>query len=114
VRLGAPDQKLTPYKGLKFRIPEFADVVIEFAEENGQIVAMKQIDPSGSMSRRGNCESAITQITQISDKGELGCDADWSASVLACRAEASDPLIASETLARQSSAVSLLCGRTPN
>jgi CubicO group peptidase (beta-lactamase class C family) len=47
VRLGAPDQKLTPYKGLRFRIPEFADVVIEFAEENGRIVAMKQIDPSG-------------------------------------------------------------------
>lgn len=47
VRLGAPDQKLNPYKGLKFRIPEFADVIIEFAEENGQIVAMKQIDPSG-------------------------------------------------------------------
>jgi hypothetical protein len=47
VRLGAPDQKLTPYKGLKFRIPEFADVIIEFAEESGQIVAMKQIDPLG-------------------------------------------------------------------
>ena len=47
VRLGAPDQKLVPYKGLKFRIPEFADVLIEFVEENGQISAMKQIDPSG-------------------------------------------------------------------
>lgn len=47
VRLGAPDQKLIPYKGLKFRIPEFADVIIEFVEENGQITAMKQIDPSG-------------------------------------------------------------------
>jgi len=47
VRIGAPDQKLVPYKGLKFRIPEFADVVIEFVEENGQITAMKQIDPSG-------------------------------------------------------------------
>ncbi|HEV8292054.1 MAG TPA: DUF3471 domain-containing protein, partial [Tepidisphaeraceae bacterium] len=47
VRIGAPDQKLTPYKGLKFRIPEFADVIIEFVEENGQITAMKQIDPSG-------------------------------------------------------------------
>jgi CubicO group peptidase (beta-lactamase class C family) len=45
--LGAPDQKLLPYKGLKFRTPEFADVVIEFVEENGQITAMKQIDPSG-------------------------------------------------------------------
>lgn len=47
VRLGAPDQKLIPYKGLKFRIPEFADVIIEFVEEGGQITAMKQIDPSG-------------------------------------------------------------------
>jgi CubicO group peptidase (beta-lactamase class C family) len=47
VRVGAPDQKLVPYKGLKFRIPEFADVIIEFVEEQGQITAMKQIDPSG-------------------------------------------------------------------
>lgn len=53
VRVGALDQKLVPYKGLKFRIPEFADVVIEFVEENGQIAAMKQIDPSGEyVSRR--------------------------------------------------------------
>jgi CubicO group peptidase (beta-lactamase class C family) len=47
VRVGAPDQVLVPYKGLKFKIPEFADVIIEFVEENGQITAMKQIDPSG-------------------------------------------------------------------
>ena len=47
VRVGAPDQKLVPYKGLKFRVPEFADVLIEFVDENGQITAMKQIDPSG-------------------------------------------------------------------
>jgi hypothetical protein len=47
VRPGAPDQKLLPYKGLKFKIPEFADVIVEFVEENGQITAMKQIDPSG-------------------------------------------------------------------
>ena len=47
VRVGAPDQKLIPYKGLKFRIPEFADVIIEFVEEQGQITAVKQIDPSG-------------------------------------------------------------------
>jgi CubicO group peptidase (beta-lactamase class C family) len=44
---GAPDQKLIPYKGLRFRIPEFADVVVEFVEENGQITAVKQTDPSG-------------------------------------------------------------------
>ena len=44
---GAPDQKLIPYKGLKFRVPEFADLVFEFVEENGQITALKQTDPSG-------------------------------------------------------------------
>jgi hypothetical protein len=47
VRVGAPDQLLLPYKGLKFKVPEFADVIVEFVEENGQIIAMKQIDPSG-------------------------------------------------------------------
>ncbi|MDQ3818554.1 MAG: serine hydrolase [Acidobacteriota bacterium] len=47
VRVGAPDEKLVPYKGLKFRLPEFADTIIEFVEENGQITEMKQIDPSG-------------------------------------------------------------------
>jgi CubicO group peptidase (beta-lactamase class C family) len=44
---GTPEQKLIPYKGLKFRIPEFADVVFEFVEENGQIKTLKQTDPSG-------------------------------------------------------------------
>jgi hypothetical protein len=44
---GAPEQKLIRYKGLKFRVPEFADLVVEFVEENGQITAVKQIDPSG-------------------------------------------------------------------
>jgi hypothetical protein len=44
---GTPDQKLIPYKGLKFRVQEFADVVLEFVEENGQITTLKQTDPSG-------------------------------------------------------------------
>jgi CubicO group peptidase (beta-lactamase class C family) len=44
---GAPDQKLIPYKRLTFRVQEFADVVIEFVEQNGQITGLKQIDPSG-------------------------------------------------------------------
>jgi CubicO group peptidase (beta-lactamase class C family) len=44
---GAPEEKLTPYKGLKFRIPRFSDVVLEFVVENGQVTALKQIDPSG-------------------------------------------------------------------
>jgi CubicO group peptidase (beta-lactamase class C family) len=47
VRVGAPDQRLVPYQGLKFKIPEFADVIVEFVEENGQITTLKQIDPSG-------------------------------------------------------------------
>jgi hypothetical protein len=47
VESGSPDQKLIPYKGLKFRVQEFADVVVEFVEENGQITTLKQIDPSG-------------------------------------------------------------------
>ena len=47
VTSGQPDQKLIPYKPLKFRVEEFADVVVEFVEENGQITAIKQIDPSG-------------------------------------------------------------------
>jgi CubicO group peptidase (beta-lactamase class C family) len=47
VSSGSPDQKLIPYKGLKFRVQEFADVVFEFVEENRQITALKQINPSG-------------------------------------------------------------------
>jgi hypothetical protein len=47
VESGSPEQKLIPYKGLKFRVLEFADVVVEFVEESGQITALKQIDPSG-------------------------------------------------------------------
>lgn len=44
---GAPEQKLIAYKGLKFRVPEFADLIFEFVEENGQITKLKQTDPSG-------------------------------------------------------------------
>jgi CubicO group peptidase (beta-lactamase class C family) len=44
---GQPDEKLIPYKGLKFRVPEFADVVYEFVEENGQVTSLKQTEPSG-------------------------------------------------------------------
>ncbi|HWO02478.1 MAG TPA: serine hydrolase [Blastocatellia bacterium] len=51
---GAPEQKLIPYKGLKFRVQEFADVVVEFVEENGQIRALKQIDPSGEYVSKRN------------------------------------------------------------
>jgi hypothetical protein len=36
-----------PYKGLKFRIPEFSDVVWEFVLENGQAKALQRRDASG-------------------------------------------------------------------
>jgi CubicO group peptidase (beta-lactamase class C family) len=44
---GQPEQKLIAYKGLKFRIPEFSDVVYEFVVENGQAKALKRRDASG-------------------------------------------------------------------
>src|SRR5882724_1721292 len=47
LHFGAPHQKLIPYKGLRFRVQEFADVIVEFVEVNGEITALKQIDPSG-------------------------------------------------------------------
>jgi CubicO group peptidase (beta-lactamase class C family) len=45
--IGQPERKLIPYKGLRFRIPEFSDVVWEFVMENGQVKALKQRDPEG-------------------------------------------------------------------
>lgn len=44
---GQPEQKLVPYKGLKFPIPEFSDLVYEFVMEHGQAKTLKQRDPSG-------------------------------------------------------------------
>jgi CubicO group peptidase (beta-lactamase class C family) len=44
---GQPEEKLVPYKGLKFRIEAFSDVVFEFVVENGQVKALKQRDASG-------------------------------------------------------------------
>jgi CubicO group peptidase (beta-lactamase class C family) len=44
---GQPEQRLVAYKGLKFRIPEFSDVVWEFVMENGEVKAIKQRGPSG-------------------------------------------------------------------
>jgi CubicO group peptidase (beta-lactamase class C family) len=44
---GQPDQRLIPYKGLKFRVQEFADQIFEFVEESGQVMALKRTDPSG-------------------------------------------------------------------
>jgi CubicO group peptidase (beta-lactamase class C family) len=44
---GAPEQKLLPYKGLKFRVLEFSDMMFEFVEANGQVTSLKETDPSG-------------------------------------------------------------------
>ena len=44
---GQPERRLVPYKGLKFRVAEFSDVVWEFAMENDTVKALKQRDPSG-------------------------------------------------------------------
>ena len=44
---GQADQKLVPYKGLKFRDKDFSDVIFEFTVEDGAVKALKQVDPSG-------------------------------------------------------------------
>ena len=44
---GAPEEKLMPYKGLKFHVKEFSDLVWEFVVEKEQVKALKQRDPSG-------------------------------------------------------------------
>ncbi|WLT31005.1 serine hydrolase [Geothrix sp. PMB-07] len=44
---GQPQTKLLPYRGLKFRSPEFSDLIFEFVLVNGQVTSLKQIDPSG-------------------------------------------------------------------
>jgi len=46
---GQADEKLIPYKGLKFRIKDFSDLIFEFTVENGVVRSLKQVDPSGEM-----------------------------------------------------------------
>jgi CubicO group peptidase (beta-lactamase class C family) len=46
---GQPEEKLVPYKGLQFRLPQFADLVFEFVLENGQVTGLKQRDPSAEV-----------------------------------------------------------------
>jgi CubicO group peptidase (beta-lactamase class C family) len=45
---GQGDEPLIPYKGLKFRIKAFSDVMWEFILENGEVKGLKQTDPSSS------------------------------------------------------------------
>jgi CubicO group peptidase (beta-lactamase class C family) len=47
---GAPPVPLTQVKGLRFRTPQFADVVFEFVVQDGQVLALKQRDPGGERS----------------------------------------------------------------
>jgi len=47
---GAPPLKLNLLKGLRFRTPQFSDLVFEFVMENGRVTALKQRDPSGEYS----------------------------------------------------------------
>jgi CubicO group peptidase (beta-lactamase class C family) len=42
---GGPPLPLTQVKGLRFRTPQFSDVIFEFVLENGQVKALKQTDP---------------------------------------------------------------------
>ncbi len=44
---GAPFQKLQPWKPHAFKVPEFADVVVEFVVEGDRVTALKHISPSG-------------------------------------------------------------------
>lgn len=47
---GSPPLPLTQVKGLRFRTPQFSDVIFEFVVENGQVKALKEKDPSGEYS----------------------------------------------------------------
>jgi CubicO group peptidase (beta-lactamase class C family) len=47
---GSPPYSLTHTKGMRFRTPQFSDLVFEFVMENGQVKALKEKDPSGEFS----------------------------------------------------------------
>ena len=46
---GSPPIPLNQVKGLKFRTPQFSDAIFEFIVENGQVKALRQIDPGGEV-----------------------------------------------------------------
>ena len=46
---GQGEEPLIPYKGLKFRIKAFSDVMWEFVLENGEVKGLKQTDPSSEI-----------------------------------------------------------------
>ena len=47
---GSPPLPLKQVKGLRFRTPQFSDVIFEFVVEGGQVKALKQRRPSGEFS----------------------------------------------------------------
>ena len=47
---GSPPLPLAQVKGLRFRTPQFGDVVFEFVVDGGQVKALKQRDPGGELS----------------------------------------------------------------
>jgi CubicO group peptidase (beta-lactamase class C family) len=44
---GTPKIELIPWKEGRFRVKQFADLLVEFITESGNVVALKQTDPSG-------------------------------------------------------------------
>ena len=44
---GQPNDELIPYKGLKFRVPEYSDVVFEFVMDKDRVTSFKRRDASG-------------------------------------------------------------------
>jgi CubicO group peptidase (beta-lactamase class C family) len=56
---GQPELKLVPYKGLRFHVKEFSDQTLEFVLENGQVTALKQVDPSGEYINKRKAEGAL-------------------------------------------------------
>lgn len=46
---GQGEEALIPYKGLKFRVKSFSDVMWEFVLENGEVKGLKQTDPSAEI-----------------------------------------------------------------
>jgi CubicO group peptidase (beta-lactamase class C family) len=47
---GAVPQPLIQVKGLRFRMPQFSDLIFEFVVEGGQVKALKQKSPDGEFS----------------------------------------------------------------
>jgi CubicO group peptidase (beta-lactamase class C family) len=50
VEPGSPPLPLNHVKALRFRTPQFSDVIFEFVMENGQVKALKQTDPGSEIS----------------------------------------------------------------